>query len=46
VPFQPEDRKECVEELRKDAKRGTVTFLYSAKDTERNNAVALKDLLQ
>ena len=41
-----EEKKEFVEELRKDAKHGTVTILYSAKDTEHNNAVALKDLLE
>ena len=41
-----EDKKGLVEGLRKDARRGTVTLLYSAKDAEHNNAVALKDLLQ
>lgn len=28
------------------ARRGTITLLYAAKDTERNNAVALRDYLQ
>lgn len=31
-----------VNALRKEAKTGTVTLLFSAKDTEHNNAVALK----
>ena len=29
----------------KEKEKGTVTFLYSAKDTEYNNAVALKTIL-
>lgn len=28
------------------ARRGTVTLLYAARDTERNNAVALKEYLE
>jgi len=32
-------------ELRATAKKGTVTLLYAAKDTEHNNAVVLKELL-
>ena len=28
------------------ARRGTVTLVYSSRDTEHNNAVALKDYLQ
>ena len=28
-----------------EKEKGTVTFLYSAKDTEHNNAVALKTIL-
>jgi len=31
--------------LRATAKKGTVTLLYAAKDTEHNNAVVLKELL-
>lgn len=41
-----EGKKEFVEELRKDAKHGTLTILYSAKDTEHNNAVALKEFVE
>jgi uncharacterized protein YeaO (DUF488 family) len=28
------------------ARRGTVTLVYSSRDTEHNNAVALKEYLQ
>jgi uncharacterized protein YeaO (DUF488 family) len=41
-----EEKKGLVEGLRKDARLGTVMILYSAKEAEHNNAVALKDLLQ
>ncbi|HVO24047.1 MAG TPA: DUF488 domain-containing protein [Candidatus Margulisiibacteriota bacterium] len=34
------------EPLLKAARRGTVTLLYSARDTEHNNAVALKEFLE
>lgn len=37
-----EDKTEMVNALRKEAKTGTVTLLFSAKDSEHNNAVALK----
>jgi uncharacterized protein YeaO (DUF488 family) len=29
-----------------EREKGTITFLYSAKDTEHNNAIALKTLLE
>ena len=41
-----EDKKEFLEQLKKDAKGGTLTILYSARDTEHNNAVALEELLR
>ncbi|OPY65234.1 MAG: hypothetical protein A4E57_03268 [Syntrophorhabdaceae bacterium PtaU1.Bin034] len=41
-----EGKKEIVDRLRADARRGTLTILYSAKDTEHNNAVVLKELVQ
>lgn len=41
-----EEKKECVEALKEDARRGTLTILYSAKDTEHNNATVLKDLIR
>ncbi len=40
-----EGKGELVERLRKEAAAGIVTILYSAKDTEHNNAVVLKDLI-
>jgi uncharacterized protein YeaO (DUF488 family) len=38
-------KTELVERLKKEAAAGTVTILYSAKDTEHNNAVVLRDLI-
>jgi uncharacterized protein YeaO (DUF488 family) len=40
-----EGKGEVLEKLINDTKQGTVTFLYSAKDTEHNNAVVLKEFL-
>jgi uncharacterized protein YeaO (DUF488 family) len=40
-----EDKKELVAELKGLAKKGTVTLLYSAKDEEYNQAVALQSYL-
>jgi uncharacterized protein YeaO (DUF488 family) len=40
-----EEKEEAVGRLKKDSKQGTVTFLYSARDTEHNNAVVLKEFL-
>ncbi len=34
-----------LEKIKKEARKGTVTLLFSAKDVEHNNAVALKELL-
>ncbi len=39
-------RGEEVEELLRKARQGTLTLLYSSKETERNNAAALKDYLE
>jgi uncharacterized protein YeaO (DUF488 family) len=40
-------KQELLNEVRRTEKeKGTITFLYSAKDTEHNNAVALKTLLE
>ena len=45
--FQELDaRPEAWEPIRDAAKRGTVTLLYSSRDTEYNNAVALKVYLE
>ncbi|MBH0199222.1 MAG: DUF488 domain-containing protein [Nitrospira sp.] len=39
------DKKELVAELKEQAKKGTVTLLYSAKDETHNQAVALRTYL-
>jgi uncharacterized protein YeaO (DUF488 family) len=41
-----EERQEMISDLRAEARRKTVTLLFSAKDTERNNAVALKEIIE
>ncbi len=41
-----DDRSQQVEELRALVKKGRVTLVYSAKDTERNNAVVLREYLE
>jgi uncharacterized protein YeaO (DUF488 family) len=37
------DKSELIENLRKQAKKGNITLLFSAKDIEHNNAVVLKE---
>jgi uncharacterized protein YeaO (DUF488 family) len=39
-------RPEALAELRAMARRGRLTLLYGARDTEHNNAVALRDYLE
>ncbi len=39
-------QEEAVAGLADKIKRGKVTLLYAARDTERNNAVALKEYLE
>jgi len=41
-----EDRHEQVEKLVREARKRTVTLLFSAKDIEHNNAVALKEYIE
>jgi uncharacterized protein YeaO (DUF488 family) len=41
-----EGKSETLQPFREAARRGTVTLLYSARDTEHNNAVALKQFLE
>ena len=36
---------ELLERLRSEARKGTVTLLFAAKDVEHNNAVVLKEML-
>jgi uncharacterized protein YeaO (DUF488 family) len=40
------EHNEDIRELRKRAKKGRVTLVFAAKDTEFNNAVALRHYLQ
>jgi uncharacterized protein YeaO (DUF488 family) len=40
------DKTEFIERLRSEAEKGTVTLLFSAKDAEHNNAVALKEVIE
>ena len=41
-----EAKQDLVKEVEQTTKKETVTLLYSAKDTEHNNAVALKAFLE
>jgi uncharacterized protein YeaO (DUF488 family) len=41
-----EGRQEVIEGLRKEAKTETLTLLFAAKDTQRNNAVALREIIE
>jgi uncharacterized protein YeaO (DUF488 family) len=41
-----EGNYELVAELRKQARKGSITLLFSAKDERHNNAVALVEYLQ
>lgn len=40
------DNADLIERIRKEAREGKVTLLFSAKDVEHNNALALKELLE
>lgn len=39
------DKKEITGQIKENAKNGTVTLVYSAKDEEHNQAVVLKEFL-
>jgi len=41
-----DEHSELVEQLIQKSRAGKVTLLFAAKDTERNNAVALKNYLE
>lgn len=41
-----DDRAEALDELKRRLKEGPVTFVFAAKDEERNSAVALKEYLE
>ena len=38
-------KEDIIRTLRSDAKKGPVTLLYGAKDTEHNNAVVLREIM-
>jgi uncharacterized protein YeaO (DUF488 family) len=40
-----QDKAELVSKLKTEAKKGTITLLFAAKDTEHVNAVVLKEVL-
>lgn len=40
------EKRELVGKVRAEAKKGTVTLLFAAKDAERNNAAVLKELIE
>ena len=40
------DQEDKLRELRQRARRGTLTLVYSARDTEHNDAVVLAELLR
>ena len=40
-----EDKKEIIEKLKKEARHEKITLLYSTKETEYNNAVAMKEFI-
>jgi uncharacterized protein YeaO (DUF488 family) len=41
-----EDQAEKVDDLRERARRGRLTIVYAARDTEHNNAVVLAELIR
>ncbi len=40
------DKKEILDRIKNEAKGKTVTLIYSARDEEHNNAVAMKEFLE
>lgn len=41
-----ESKREILERLRDEGRKATVTLLYSARDTEHNNAVVMKEMVE
>ncbi len=39
------DKEDLINKLKVDAKKGTVTLLFAAKDAEHSNAAVLKELI-
>jgi uncharacterized protein YeaO (DUF488 family) len=40
------EQKDAIRQLKQEAKQGTVTLVYAARDEEHNSALALKKLIQ
>ena len=40
------DKTEIIDRLRQEARKSTVTLLFSSRETELNNAVALKEFIE
>lgn len=41
-----QEKEELLQELREQEDEGTVTLVFAARDTDRNNAVVLKEYLE
>ena len=39
------DKIDLIKKLKAEAKKGTITFLFAAKDTEHDNAMVLKEVM-
>jgi len=44
--LKDKDKDEILARLKKEMRQGDVTLLYSARDEEHNNAIALKEMLK
>jgi len=41
-----DDKADLIDRIKNEARRGTVTLLFSARDIEHNNATVLKEILE
>ena len=41
-----EDKADLIDRIKNEARRGTVTLLFSARDIEHNNGTVLKEILE
>ena len=41
-----EDKADLIDRIKNEARRGTVTLLFSAREIEHNNATVLKEILE
>ncbi len=46
LELQAEEKQAKIRDLAEEAENGAVTLVYSSKETERNNAVALKEAVE